>query len=69
MMSVLLAFVLSSNVSALTCPGFVGHVTFQDYDGPVTFEMCVSQFQIATPNVYMTLYNPEQDGIFRNGFD
>lgn len=61
---------VSALLSSLQCPGYIGHVTIQDYNGPVTFDMCVGDdFRIQPPNIYMTLYDPNTDGIFRNGFE
>lgn len=56
-------------LNSVVCPGLTGHVTFKDYDGDVTFESCVGAFQFTSTDVYITLYNPDEDGIFRNGFD
>lgn len=67
--TIALAVLVLSSKAMAACPGYTGHVTFQDYDGPVTFTQCVSWIQITSGNIYLTLYDNESDGIFRNGFE
>lgn len=56
---------------ALTCPQFHVDLEIQTYTGPVYYELCTAPggFQATGGNMYISLYNPEEDGIFKNGFD
>ena len=55
--------------SAPTCPGASADIEVFTYTGQQYLQMCVQYFQYTSGVMYISLYNPEEDGIFKNGFE
>lgn len=67
----LLFLLLATNaqLAAPACPGARVELTIGDYDGPVVLDLCVSRMNYAGSVLHASLYAPDVDGIFRNGFE
>lgn len=58
-------------LAGLQCPQFHVYLEIQTYAGAEYYEFCTTPggFRAVGPNMYISLYNPDEDGIFHNGFD
>lgn len=53
------------------CPGLNAHVVVQDYDGPLTIDLCVAPqgFSLTGDTVNLRIHDPYADGLFHNAFE
>ncbi len=53
---------------APACPAASAHVTIQDYNGAVTFDLCIANMSYVSGVLNVVLFD-NGDGIFHNGFE
>ena len=61
----------SASAAALGCPSLTAQITFNDYDGAHTIQMCVAPqgLSISGGTVNLHVYDNQADGLFHNGFE
>lgn len=50
------------------CPAASAHVTINDYNGAVTFDLCIASMSFVSGTLNVVLFD-NGDGIFHNGFE